>query len=66
MSTTSSRDSGLGRAVLVEQCECPSAYTGTSCEVVTADLRIHICITICNFNIIFDYFFVFFRVFGGA
>ena len=25
-------DAGIGRAVLVEQCSCPTGYSGTSCE----------------------------------
>ncbi|ELU12610.1 hypothetical protein CAPTEDRAFT_90300, partial [Capitella teleta] len=32
MSTTSQQDTGMGRAVLVESCNCPTGYTGTSCE----------------------------------
>ena len=27
------QDAGIGRAVLVEQCSCPTGYSGTSCEV---------------------------------
>ncbi len=33
MSTTTNQNTALGRAYLVEQCSCPTGYTGTSCEV---------------------------------
>lgn len=33
MTTTVTEKTDRGRAVLVEQCNCPPEYTGTSCEV---------------------------------
>ena len=39
MSTTSPRDTGLGRAVLVEACDCPTGYKGTSCDVSKEEER---------------------------
>lgn len=32
MDSAASRDRGLGSATLVEECRCPSGYTGLSCE----------------------------------
>ena len=33
MGTAVVTDTGRGRAVLVEECACPTGYQGTSCEV---------------------------------
>ena len=33
MSAAVPRETNFGRAALVEQCSCPTGYTGTSCEV---------------------------------
>lgn len=33
LSTAVTQNTGLGRAVYVEDCSCPTGYTGLSCEV---------------------------------
>ncbi|XP_068699347.1 basement membrane-specific heparan sulfate proteoglycan core protein-like isoform X3 [Montipora foliosa] len=32
MDVASERDAGFGKALLIEQCECPNGYSGLSCE----------------------------------
>ena len=34
MDVASERDAGFGKALLIEQCECPDGYSGLSCEVI--------------------------------
>ncbi|KAK6175562.1 hypothetical protein SNE40_014001 [Patella caerulea] len=36
LTTTATQDRGMGQAVLVEDCSCPTGYTGLSCEQCAA------------------------------